>query len=154
MVQTLIIRHVKENKKKCTLQPLVKREEFNFVTYPNLTKLPDLSSYFVLAMEGEKELSEEDADLGLILLDGTWKYASKMYQNIFENTSVQTRVLPKEYKTAYPRRQTGCLDPEQGLASIEALYVAYHHLGWNTEGLLDHYYFKDQFLLFNQFPRE
>jgi len=37
-------------------------------------------------------------------------------------------------------------DPTNGLASIEALYVAYHILGRPTEGLLDHYRWANEFL--------
>ena len=55
---------------------------------------------------------------------------------------VSVSSLPLGYKTAYPRRQ----DEERGLASIEALYIAYRVLGWETEGLLDHYHWRDEFL--------
>jgi hypothetical protein len=37
-------------------------------------------------------------------------------------------------------------DPDNGLASIEALYLAYHILGRPTAGLLDHYHWADAFL--------
>lgn len=151
MHPTLIIRHKKENKKKCTLQPLLKNKNFLFHNYPSLVKLPDLSSYIVLAIEGDTVLSEKDQESGLILLDGTWKYAAQMYQKIFGGLPIPKRTLPGHYLTAYPRKQTGCLDPERGLASIEALYIAYHQLGWNTDGLLDYYYFKDEFLRKNKF---
>jgi pre-rRNA-processing protein TSR3 len=56
------------------------------------------------------------------------------------------RSLPSHYKTAYPRRQLDCPDPERGLASIEALYAAYSILGRSTDGLLDRYHWKEEFL--------
>ena len=37
-------------------------------------------------------------------------------------------------------------DPPQGLASIEALYVAMKVLGFDDPSLLDGYHWKDEFL--------
>ena len=41
-------------------------------------------------------------------------------------------------------------DPDAGLATIEAIYAAYTHLGWATDGLLADYYWADEFLALNQ----
>ncbi|HSX04366.1 MAG TPA: hypothetical protein VLG76_06530 [Rhabdochlamydiaceae bacterium] len=141
---TYILRHRKENLKKCSLRGLEKREDFHFFTYPIL-KLPDLSNYLILTMDGPL-LSKEDAHKGLFLLDGTWRYASKMLQAHFTEKSFETRTLPAHFQTAYPRVQNDCPDPHRGLASIEALYIAYTIMGRDTTGLLDHYYWKDSFL--------
>ena len=40
-------------------------------------------------------------------------------------------------------------DPDNGLASVEALFVAYHILGRPTTGLLDHYRWAAEFLRAN-----
>ena len=40
-------------------------------------------------------------------------------------------------------------DPENGLASVEALFLAYQMLGRPTEGLLDHYRWAEEFLRLN-----
>ena len=40
-------------------------------------------------------------------------------------------------------------DPDHGLASIEALFAAYHLMGRPTDGLLDHYRWAEQFLAAN-----
>lgn len=89
----------------------------------------------------------EDCGSGLLLLDGTWRYAEKMVERLSHLPNAQRRSLPSWLVTAYPRRQEGCVDPHRGLASIEALYAAYHLLGRSVVGLLDHYYWRDQFLL-------
>jgi pre-rRNA-processing protein TSR3 len=57
------------------------------------------------------------------------------------------------WKTAYPRASKLGSDPANGLASIEALYVAFHILGRSTAGLLDQYRWADQFLEFNDLPK-
>jgi pre-rRNA-processing protein TSR3 len=54
------------------------------------------------------------------------------------------------YRTAYPRVSKPGTDPDNGLASVEALFVAYHILGRPTEGLLDHYRWAEEFLRLNQ----
>jgi pre-rRNA-processing protein TSR3 len=59
------------------------------------------------------------------------------------------RSLPGYIKTAYPRRQDSCDDPERGLASLEALFIAYTLLERDTTGLFDHYYWKDDFFKIN-----
>ncbi len=144
---TIVIRHRKENLKKCSLRGLEERSDFQFFRYP-LVKMPDLQGYVMLAMEGE-ELSEKDAESGLLLVDATWRYAAQMCGAIDKEITLPKRTLPRRYRTAYPRVQTECPNPEEGLASVEALYLAFMLTGRSTEGLLDKYYWKNQFLALN-----
>lgn len=140
---TIILRHRRENLKKCSLRGLEGREDLLFYSYP-LKEIPfDLTSYVVLALDAPP-LVEEDRDLGLFLIDGTWRYAEKMFASLPRPFAV--RSLPPFLRTAYPRRQEDCIDPTRGLASVEALYASYAILKRDTEGLLDHYHWKQQFL--------
>ncbi len=146
---TYILRHRRENLKKCSLRGLEKDSRFHFLTYPT-SPLPNLDDYILLTLDGEP-LSEKDASYGLFLLDATWRYAATMQafvQGHFDQP-IKMRSIPAGFKTAYPRRQPDCPDPEVGLASIEALYVAYWVTGRDLAGLLDNYYWKDQFLAKN-----
>lgn len=145
---TIIIRHRKENKKKCTLEPLRSLEGFDFYHYPKTKELPCLDSYVLLDFDGPP-LSLEDRDKEIILIDGTWKYAEKMYKDLFLDAKVSKRSLPSSIVTAYPRKQDDCSNPDRGLASIEALYVAFCILNKDREALLDSYYFKGEFLAKN-----
>lgn len=142
---TTIFRHRKENLKKCSLNGLEGRSDLEFLTYP-IDPLPPLEGQVVLSMEGPL-LSEEDKGKGLLLIDGTWKYAALMERQV--KGEYERRSLPKGFRTSYPRKQTECKDPERGLASVEALYIAYHILGYETVGLLDHYYWREAFLELN-----
>lgn len=142
---TLIYRHRRENRAKCTLTPLESRPDLRFFTYPKET-LPDLTSYLILRV-GAPPLTLADKDKGLLLIDGTWNLAAAMDRSC--PPEIEARSLPSHYITAYPRRQTGCPDPIRGLASIEALYLSYLILGKPLNGLLDHYYWKDEFLKIN-----
>ena len=145
---TIILRHRKENLQKCSLRGLEERMDFRFFTYPQ-DELPDLSTYVLLTLDAPP-LSIEDLDKGLFLIDGTWRYAELMQKQLPEPHLFQKRSLPGNFQTAYPRKQTDCLDPSRGLASIEALFAAYLILGRSTQGLLDQFYWKDQFLSKNQ----
>ncbi len=146
--KTLIVRHRRENKKKCTLQPIIDRLDCHFVTYPGCT-LQNLDNYILLGFEGP-ELSIEDIGKGIILIDGTWKKASIMQRELFDGRKIEMRSLPKNIFTAYPRRQADCSNPEQGLASIEALYVAYKLMARPSDDLLCDYYWRDAFLEKNE----
>ncbi len=145
---TVVIRHRLENLKKCSLRGLESRSDFIFLTYP-YKSLPDLSGYIILAVDAPP-LSVDDAKRGLLVLDATWRYAEKMMKPLHQQPQYIYRSLPHHYRTAYPRCQHDCPDPERGLASIEAIYLSYRLMGRSVEGLLDRYYWKEQFLRINQ----
>src|SRR5438105_9695653 len=119
---TVIVRHPKENPRKCSVLPLRGRGDLVFLTYP-VAELPALEDYVRLADEGP-ELTAADARRGLLLLDGSWNWARKMTR-AFE--AVPPRSL-RSYHTAYPRVSKQGTDPGHGLATVEALYLAYHIL--------------------------
>ena len=147
---SIIIRHRKENLKKCSLSGLEGRSDLQFFRYPDCLVdggLPSLKGYVLLDMEGDV-LSEKDTG-PLLWRDASWKYAAKMRQQIQQLSGCVRRRLPDGWVTAYPRYQTDCIDPMKGLASIEALYAAYTLTGRSPEGLLDLYYWKDDFLRTN-----
>jgi pre-rRNA-processing protein TSR3 len=141
---THIIRHRRENLKKCSLRGLENRPDFCFSSYPE-PSLPNLTGYVMLAIDGPP-LKAEDASRGLLILDGTWRYAEKMRRFVEKRLIIEIRSIPNGIRTAYPRRQEDCPLPDEGLASIEAIYISYLILGRDTKGLMDHYYWKDAFL--------
>jgi len=142
------MRHRLENLKKCSLRGLESRSDCIFLTYP-YDHLPDLTYVSILSFDGPV-LSEKDDSNGLLLIDATWRYAAKMVKSVSPAYHINYRTLPGQYRTAYPRKQADCSDPHRGLASIEALYLSYLLLKRPTNGLLDHYYWKDQFLQINE----
>jgi pre-rRNA-processing protein TSR3 len=146
--QTFVIRHRLENLKKCSLRGLESRPDFQFISYP-YSSLPKLDNYILLAVDAPP-LSEEDYAHGLLVIDATWRYAEKMLKPLKQEGCYLYRSLPHHFRTAYPRRQDDCPDPERGLASIEAIYLCYLLMGRPVEGLLDNYYWKKQFLEINQ----
>lgn len=141
--QTVIVRSPRENPRKCSILPLKGRPDLLFVTYP-VTQVPLLRGYVRLAADGPP-LSADDAGCGILLLDGSWRRAEGMNRDFLD---VPPRSLCG-YRTAYPRVSKHGTDPENGLASVEALYLAYHLLGRPTVGLLDHYRWAAEFLRLN-----
>jgi pre-rRNA-processing protein TSR3 len=143
---TIIVRNTRENPRKCSVLPLKGRPDLIFMTYPVTRPLP-LEGYVRLAPDGP-ELSAADAACGLLILDGSWRWAEVMNRD-FEQ--VPARSL-HGFRTAYPRKSKLGTDPEQGLATVEALFLAYHLTGRPTAGLLDHYRWADEFLRLNGLP--
>ena len=137
---TVIVRHPKENPRKCSVLPLKGRPDVLFLNYP-VVRMPPLEGYVRLAAEGPP-LSLADGDAGILLLDGSWRRADAM-------TAAFAQVPPRSlsgYLTAYPRVSKLGTDPDNGLASIEALFLAYHILGRPTDGLLEAYHWAAEFL--------
>jgi pre-rRNA-processing protein TSR3 len=145
---TIIVRHPRENPRKCSVLPLKGRPDVQIIAY-GTADLPSFEGYIRLAADGP-ELSAADRDQGILLLDGSWRAASKM---IARFQDVPPRAL-HGWKSAYPRVSKLGTDPDNGLASIEALYIAYRILGRPTQELLDHYYWAESFLALNGFPEE
>jgi pre-rRNA-processing protein TSR3 len=140
---TVIVRHPRENPRKCSVWPLRDRKDLLFLKHP-VARPPDLRGYVRLAAEGP-ELSAADAECGILLLDGSWRWAEVMNRDFLE---VPPRSL-SGFRTAYPRVSKQGTDPDNGLASVEALFLAYHVLGRPGEGLLAHYRWADEFLRLN-----
>jgi len=136
---TIIIVHPKERRSKCTVAPLRGRDGFVFWKYPRRGS-QSLENYVRLGFGGPV-ISREDAERGLLVLDGTWRWTQQMERDVAE---VPVRSLP-ELQTAYPRVSKMFDDPPGGLATIEALYAAYRLMGRDTSGLLDDYHWAEKF---------
>jgi pre-rRNA-processing protein TSR3 len=137
--------HPKENRKKCSLEPLRGRPDLSFVTFSAKRSMQLTEGYVRLSVDGPP-LTPADAERGILLIDGSWRHAARMHAHF---AAVPPRSLPG-YRTAYPRVSKVFEDPPEGLASVEALYVAYRMLGRPTEGLLDGYRWRDRFLELNR----
>jgi pre-rRNA-processing protein TSR3 len=140
---TIIVVHPREKRSKCTVESLRGRDGFVFWTFPDRGPEP-LAGYVRLVMQGPV-LCRDDADRGLLVLDGTWRLAHRMEKFFYE---LSPRSLPP-IQTAYPRVSRIKPDPPGGLATIEAIYAAYRQLGRPREGLLDQYHWAAEFLARN-----
>jgi pre-rRNA-processing protein TSR3 len=142
---TVVVRDPREQPHKCSILPLKGRPDLVFFLHPARDR-PPLDRYVRLAADGPP-LSAADHQFGLLLLDGSWRRASSMTRAFAD---VSPRSLTG-YRTAYPRTSKLGTDPDNGLATVEALYIAYRILGRPTDGLLDHYRWAAAFLEANGF---
>lgn len=145
---TVIVVHPRERRTKCTVEPLRGRLGFAFWTFPNRGPEP-IDAYVRLGVHGPP-LTADDAQRGLLVLDGTWRLADRM-QKFFSELPV--RSLPGVI-TAYPRVSRNYCDPNGGLATIEAIFAAYRLLGRSCQGLLDEYHWAAEFLAANGWDPE
>jgi len=76
-----------------------------------------------------RPLSEADAEMGNLASDGSWRWATPDEPRFRGRAGT----IIVRHPNAYPRRSKLGQDPEQGLASIEALYAAYRALGRATD---------------------
>lgn len=97
----------------------------------------------ILLEVGAPVLSATDAGRRLLLLDGNWKHVEFLRSRVV-GTPI-ARSLPT-IETAYPRRNRDGLDPQVGLASVEALYLALKILGQDDVSLLAEYHWREEFL--------
>lgn len=141
---TIIVVHPKEKRRKCSVEPLRGRPEFTFWKFPY--QEPETLAGYVRLGIGGPQLTEEDYDRGLLILDGTWRLTEKMEQDYAD---IPVKSLGP-WETAYPRKSKLFEDPAAGLATIEALFAAHHQMGRETTGLLVHYHWGEEFLKINQ----
>ncbi len=94
---TVIVRHPRENPRKCSVLPLRGRPDLMFLPYP-VRQRPPLDGYVRLSADGPP-LTAADAASGLLLLDGSWRWAASMTRNFAD---VPPRSL-SGWRTAYPR---------------------------------------------------
>jgi pre-rRNA-processing protein TSR3 len=137
---TIIVVHPRENRAKCSVEPLRGRPEFLFWKFPDRGPQP-LDGYVRLGIGGPP-LGPDDSPTGLLVLDGTWRRAAEMEPD-FRDLPVRSL---GPWGTAYPRVSKLFEDPTGGLATIEAIYAAYVQMGRSADGLLDEYYWREGFL--------
>ena len=143
-LSVLIVVRRRENRVKCTIQPLRGTPGLEFLHYPLRSK-PDLSRHLLLAPDAPP-LTPADAGRPLLLLDGSWRHAAIMRKAI---GPVEARSIPSGWRTAYPRHSKILADPDAGLATVEALFAAGCILGHRDDSLLRLYPWRDAFLALN-----
>ncbi len=141
---TVIVVHPKERRSKCTILPLRGTPGLHFARSTTARATGPLDGYVRLDVDAPP-LTGDDADRGLLLLDGTWRWVGELAMPFGH---LETRSI-RGVQTAYPRGASVGTLPDGGLATIEALYAAHRILGRSTHGLLDHYHWTPRFLSLN-----
>ncbi len=139
----IMVVHPREKKRKCTVRHLRERSGFVFWKFPK-RGVESVADYVRLGLGGP-ELGLEDANQGLLMLDGTWKLAARM-EPFFNDVPLRSL---GPWQTAYPRVSKVFDDPSTGLATIEALFAALVQLQRPTTGILDQYHWGGEFQSLN-----
>ncbi|MGE3262676.1 MAG: hypothetical protein AB7K68_12920 [Bacteriovoracia bacterium] len=138
-----------ENPRKCTIHPVGGREDFKIRYFKGNNPIPKFESDCLLHIDGlDLSTLKEKSFRSIALVDCTWKKVGAALQRVEGNLPTLVRI-PEGFTTAYPRKNKQGLDPEGGLATIEALFIAAAFLGMWDESLLEKFHFKDKFLAEN-----
>lgn len=141
-IPTTVIRHHKERISKCSLRFLHDRPEMTFLRARPGFRF-EATGFVLLAIDGPP-LSLADRQHPLLLLDSTWRWLPTLRACVVGDPL--PRSIPATVHTAYPRNSKLFADPETGLASLEALFVARAILGDRDPSLLAGYHWRDAFL--------
>ncbi len=153
-IRFLIIRDHKENREKCTLSSLEGRVGFEFLDLrpPRRTLEAENIGGGVLLTTRAPVLTRGDLELlengTITIIDSTWARVPNVLARVqtAQSERLARRSLPPEIVTAYPRVSKLYKDPEQGLASIEAVFAALVILGAPDLTVLENYRWARQFL--------
>ena len=150
----------RERPQKCTILPLAElgHPALRVVRFAASGELPALSGDFLLHPDGEPLLARpagaeaalqpQRAPWTVSAIDATWRRLSPILGRVARPLPRLVRI-PDGFVTAYPRRNQQNQDPDQGLATIEALFIAAAYLGQWDESLLQCYHWRENFLAAN-----
>ncbi len=142
-----------ETSNKCTIAPLSYRSDFRLITHGCPPEQRVFLSPLLLHPDGEcfaeKQNEDSKAYFGLAAVDCVWRRLPEILSS-FQKPLPQLRKIPQDFQTAYPRKSQFQLDPQGGLATIEALFIGAAFLGHWDLTLLEKYYFAGPFLDLNK----
>jgi pre-rRNA-processing protein TSR3 len=144
----LVLRDPREAVQRCSLTPLRGMPGLRIVSYkPELELAAD--GRVLLHPDGEllEPADAEFARAGLLLVDCSWRRLASLLR-VVRGDPPRRRLPP--LRTAYPRKSHSFPDPDQGLASVEALYAAVAILSGPRPELLAGYRWADEFLSANR----
>lgn len=139
-----------ETPNKCTILPLADRADFLIMRPARSEPIPTLTGDLLLHPDGE--LLSEIKGLNvrrLSVIDSNWKWLPLLMNRVQPPVPRLARI-PSGFRTAYPRRSKKNTDPEEGLATIEAVFIAAAFLGHWDESLFAKYHFGADFLAMNK----
>ncbi|MBI5365733.1 MAG: hypothetical protein HZA54_01745 [Planctomycetes bacterium] len=144
----------REQPQKCTVAPLRGRPDVILHRY-HVEEPIRLEARWLLHPDGVPldrfaRSAEAVACTRLGVIDTTWRRVEGVLRRIVAPAPPARLAIPPGFVTAYPRRSKIVEDPEAGLASVEAIFLAAALLGHYDETLLEHYHWRAEFLARNR----
>ncbi|MBI3818373.1 MAG: hypothetical protein HY286_06765 [Planctomycetes bacterium] len=146
MQNILIIRDARESTRKCSIAAIQGMPNITFRGWrrDHTIALPP----HVLLCPGAPPLASEDGGLPLLLVDSSWRHLPQLMRDV--RGTFALRSIPAGFASAYPRKSRVFNDPDDGLATVEALFIALAVLGEWRDDILEHYHFKSEFMKINE----
>jgi len=132
-----------ETENKCTITPLRGRPDFQFFSVFGQGPLGPLSAPLLLHPDGQclTEIPGRPVS-ALASVDCVWRRLPKILPRLsWLGNPARLAKIPSGFITAYPRTGRPQADPEGGLATVEAIFIAAALLGNWDPSLLGRYYF-------------
>lgn len=145
-----IVMDAGETANKCTIAPLSDRADFKIIRVRGEGPIGPLQAPLLLHHEGQclSELRARFASVpALASIDCVWRRLVPIQSRLVwaVGQPILARI-PDGFKTVYPRVSAKNTDPDGGLATIEAIFVAAALLGKWDLTLLAKYYFGRAFI--------
>lgn len=141
-----------ETANKCTIAPLSDRGDFRIFPVKQGQRLGPLKSQILLHHQGQC-LTEIKKSLGQVQaiasIDCVWHRLDSLIRRIEGECPTLARI-PDGFQTVYPRHNKKGTDPDNSLATIEAIFIAAGLLGHWDLSLLSKYHFAGKFLEVNK----
>ena len=140
-----------ESANKCTIAPLSYREDFNLLRVKGNSVIGPLVSTVLLHHEGDsyENIQRHRSEIsGIACIDCIWRRLNPILAKV-QGPLPRLMKIPDGFKTAYPRKSELDHDPEGGLATIEAIFIAAALFGKWDVTLLHEYYFGKEFIDLN-----
>jgi len=147
MIRFEVLMDKLENPRKCTVDPIKDHPAILIRRYGGPAPIAKIGADILLHIDGPDlpDLVREKKVSSIAVIDCIWKRVDFAMKKIEGPLPILTKI-PDGFVTAYPRRNKQGLDPDGGLATIEAMFIAAAFCGSWDETLLDKYHFKNAFL--------
>lgn len=148
MIYEIVLDHG-ETANKCTVTPLRDRADFRFFSVFGQGPIGPLSASVLLHPDGQclSQLVWREPPTTIASVDCVWRRLPKILPRLsWVGQKAVLAKIPEGFLTAYPRKGLPAADPDGGLATIEALFVAAALMGHWDITLLSRYYFGRAFV--------
>jgi pre-rRNA-processing protein TSR3 len=142
-----------EKPNKCTILPQAERHDFRVRRFARDRGIPPLMGQWLLHPDGaEIEVRTPHSLNGalgepspvLSVVDCNWRRLAGILCKV-EGPLPPMVKIPSGFVTAYPRKNSQNLDPQGGLATIEAIFIAAGLMGQWDPSLLDKFHWQREF---------
>ncbi len=146
-----------EKPNKCTILPQAERSDFKVRRFSRDRGISPLIGQWLLHPDGvEIDVRTSNSLDGfgqeptpvLSVVDCNWRRLAGILCKV-EGPLPPMVKIPSGFETAYPRKNSQNLDPQGGLATIEAIFIAAGLMGQWDPSLLDKFHWRREFFQIN-----